>query len=225
MSDLIDADYELLLLLMRLNIPLGFGEKSVEKVCLQNGFDPDCFVFLAGFQSGGATANVREEFEQLPLEPFLVYLKKSHAYFLEDRLPNIRRKLKIVFDEGDKDRQSVALSFFDHYLQEVIDHMHYEDEVVFPYLRSLINSKNTGEQYSIAIFEERHNNIDEKVSDLKRILMKYVSDVTDQRLMTNILLELYLTQEELEKHTFIEDNFIIPRAKKIERSNAEKRGY
>jgi regulator of cell morphogenesis and NO signaling len=216
MSDLIDADYQLLLLLMRLNIPLGFGERSVESVCLQNGFDPDCFIFLVNFQSGASVVNIREEFEKLSLEPFLIYLKKSHTYFLENRLPDIRQKLEAVFAEGDKDRQHIVLNFFDHYMQEVIDHMQYEDNVVFPYVRSLINSENT-EQYSIAIFEERHNNIDEKVSDLKRILTKYVSGVGDQRLMTNILLELYLTQGELENHTFIEDDLIIPRVKNMEK--------
>ena len=218
MSDLIDADYELLLLLMRLNFPMGFGEKSVETVCKENGFDPDCFIFLVNFQSSKSIINVEEEFNKLPLEPFLVYLKCSHAYFLEDRLPNIRRKLKLIFANKDKDQEEVVLSFFDNYTQEVYDHMIYEDEVVFPYVRLLINKAHIKE-YSINVFEERHNNIDDKVNDLKRILMKYVSGVEDQKLMTNVLIELYMTQEELENHTFIEDNLVIPRVKNIERKD------
>jgi regulator of cell morphogenesis and NO signaling len=222
MSDLIDADYRLLLLLMRLDIPLGFGRKSVEDVCLQNDFDPDCFIFLVNFQYGMSGMNIRDEFDRLPFEPFLVYLKKSHAYFLENRLPNIRRKLKAVFSKGDKDRQEIVLRFFDQYLQEVLDHMQYEDEIVFPYVRSLVNEENAN-QYSIAIFEERHNNIDDKVSDLKRILMNYVSGVDDQKLMTNILLELYLTQDELANHTFIEDELIIPRVKNIEAKRNDRK--
>lgn len=216
MSDLIDADYQLLLLLVRLNIPLGFGEKSVETVCEQNGFDSDCFIFLVNFQSSKSIINVQEEFDKLPLEPFLVYLKNSHAYFLEDRLPNIRRKLKLIFANKDKDQQDIVLGFFDNYMQEVADHMIYENEVVFPYVRSLISQSDI-KNYSINIFEERHNNIDDKVNDLKRILMKYVSGIEDLKLMTNILIELYMTQEELENHTFIEDNLVIPRVKNIER--------
>ncbi|GAB6011697.1 hemerythrin domain-containing protein [Viscerimonas tarda] len=215
MSDLIDADYQLLLLLMRLDISLGFGEKSVDSVCRQSNFDPDCFIFLANFQSGMSKVNMHEEFDKLPLEPFLFYLKKSHTYFLEDRLPGIRQNLKIIFANKENIQQEVVLGFFDNYMQEVSDHMVYENEVVFPYVRSLISQKNT-DKYSIKIFEKRHNNIDEKVNDLKRILMKYISGIENQKLMTNILIELYMTQEELEKHTFIEDNLIIPRVKKIE---------
>lgn len=214
MSDLIDADFQLLLLLMRLDIPLGFGEKNVETVCKQSGFDVDCFIFLVNFQSSKSIINVHSEFEKLPLAPFLQYLKKSHAYFLKDRLPNIRRKLEMVFDEEETDQKNVVLSFFDTYMAEVHDHMVYEDEVVFPYVNSLLDEACT-ERYSINIFEERHNDIDDKVNDLKRILLKYVSS-KDQGLIVNILMELYLTQEELEAHTFIEDELIIPRVKRIE---------
>lgn len=215
MSDLIDVDYRLLLLLMRLNIPLGFGEKSVESVCKQNNFDADCFIFLVNFQSSRSIMNVEDEFEKLPIEPFLIYLNNSHNYFLADRLPNIRRKLKLVLDDEEKDISDIVLSFFDKYVTEVEDHMVYEDKVVFPYIRELINSKNT-DGYSIQVFEERHNDIDEKVNDLKRILLKYVSGLRNQVLVTNILIELYMTQEELEAHTFIEDELIIPKIKRME---------
>ena len=58
---------------------------------------------------------------------------------------------------------------------------------------------------------------EEKIADLKRILLKYVSGVKDQALMTNILLELYMSEEELEAHTFIEDSLVIPRVKNIEK--------
>ncbi len=216
MSDLIDADYRLLLLLSRLKFSLGFGDKSVETVCEHYGFDAKCFLFLANFQSNKSIMNVHESFEQLPLEPFLYYLKCSHEYFLENRLPNIRRKLKLIFTEEEKDLETLVLQFFDNYMSEVHEHMKYEDDTVFPYVRCLL-SRSCGDTYSIDIFEERHNNIEEKMADLKRILMKYVSGHKDQALMTNILMELYMSEEELAAHTFIEDNLVIPRVKNLEK--------
>ena len=210
MSELIDADYHLLLLLNRLNISLGFGEKSVEAVCKENDFDTDCFLFLANYQSNKCITNIQEVFSKLPLAPFLRYLKNSHSYFLERRLPNIRRKLELVFPETDKALQTVVLDFFDNYTKEVLEHMRYEDDVVFPYVYSLID-KDANKQYSINIFEERHNDIEGKINDLKQILLKYVPGTTDQMLMVNVLTELYMSEEELEAHTFIEDNLVIPR--------------
>ncbi len=93
--------------------------------------------------------------------------------------------------------------------------MQYEDDTVFPYVYSLID-KNSDKHYSINIFEERHNDIEGKMNDLKQILMKYVPGTTDQMLMVNILTELYMSEEELEAHTFIEDSLVIPRVKEIE---------
>ncbi|MBF0650634.1 hemerythrin domain-containing protein [Dysgonomonas sp. GY75] len=216
MSELIDADYRLLLLLNRLNISLGFGEKSVDAVCKENGFDTDCFLFLASYQSNKSIINIEEAFGALPLEPFLRYLKSSHSYFLEKRLPNIRRKLELVFDTSEKGLKDVVLNFFDNYTKEVEEHMLYEDEVVFPYVYSLIND--SGEKkYSINIFEQRHNDIEGKMNDLKQILMKYLPGTIDQMLMVNILTELYMSEEELEAHTFIEDSLVIPRVKEIEK--------
>lgn len=216
MSELIDADYRLLLLLNRLNISLGFGEKSVDAVCKENGFDTDCFLFLASYQSNKSIINIEETFRALPLEPFLRYLKSSHSYFLEKRLPNIRRKLELVFDTSEKRLKDVVLNFFDNYTKEVEEHMLYEDEVVFPYVYSLITE--SGEKkYSINIFEQRHNDIEGKMNDLKQILMKYLPGTIDQMLMVNILTELYMSEEELEAHTFIEDSLVIPRVKEIEK--------
>lgn len=221
MSDLIDADYRLLLLLSRLNITLGFGEKRVDTVCKENGFDTDCFLFLANYQSNRSIMNLEESFKSLPLGPFLQYLKSSHNYFLEKRLPNIRRKLELVFANEEKGLQNMVLKFFDNYTKEVLMHMQYENEVVFPYVQSLLNERSIGE-YSIQIFEKRHSDIEDKMNDLKQILMKYVSGSIDQMLMVNILTELYMSEEELEAHTYIEDNLVIPRVKEIELEQKQK---
>jgi len=220
MSDLIDSDYRLLLLLNRLNISLGFGEKNVDTVCKENGFDTDCFIFLANYQSNKSITKIQDSFRTLPLPPFLQYLKSSHSYFLERRLPNIRRKLELVF-KGNNGLMNMVLDFFDNYTNEVLEHMQYEDDTVFPYVYSLID-KNSDKQYSINIFEERHNDIEGKMNDLKQILMKYVPGTTDQMLMVNILTELYMSEEELEAHTFIEDSLVIPRVKEIEKERKNK---
>lgn len=216
MSDLIDTDYKLLLLLTRLKFSLGFGDKSVDAVCQINNFDTDCFLFLVDMQSKNCIVNVEEVFNRLPLRPFLYYLKSSHEYFLEKRLPHIRRKLQSIFKEDDQKLKDVVLNFFDVYMTEVWDHMKYEDNTVFPYVESLLSEEKDKDLYSIDIFEERHNDIENKMTDLKRILIKYISNAKYQDLIVSTLLDLYMAEEELSVHTFIEDNLVIPRVKKIE---------
>ncbi|WP_101688676.1 hemerythrin domain-containing protein [Dysgonomonas massiliensis] len=217
MSDLIDADYHLLQLLHRLNISLGFGDKSIKAVCEANGFDADCFIFLANFQSNKSTLNVEEAFESLPLKPFLDYLEMSHNHFINIQLPNLRRKLKNLLDSSDQNISEMILRFFDRYSNDVYEHMTYEDEVVFPYIRSLLNKQLYQEDYTIDVFKDRHDDIEGKMDELKQILLKYIpSEKGDQLLLTNLLMDLYISEEDLAVHTYIEDELVIPRVRHIE---------
>lgn len=217
MSDLIDADYRLLQLLHRLNISLGFGDKSIKAVCDANGFDADCFIFLANFQSNKATLKVEESFENLPLKPFLDYLEMSHNHFINIQLPNLRRKLKSLLSNSDQNISEMILRFFDSYSNDVYEHMTYEDEVVFPYIRSLLNKQLYEEDYTIDVFRDRHDDIEGKVDELKQILLKYIpSGKEDQLLLTNLLMDLYISEEDLGIHTYIEDELVIPRVRHIE---------
>ena len=219
MSDLIDADYNLLALVEHQNIPLAFGEKTIETVCRENNLDVDCFIFLANLHSNRDILN-KSQFEKLSIEPFLEYLKSSHSIFLEYKLVNIRRKLSNVFEDKNNKVQILMLDFFDKYYNEVSEHMIYENEVVFPYIRSLLN-KDSENNYSIDEFEERHNDIEGKVVDLKHLLMKYV-DSPNQHLLHNILTDLYQAQDELAFHTMVEDRLVIPRVRQIEKDNKTK---
>lgn len=156
----------------------------------------------------------------MSIEPFLEYLKSSHSIFLEYKLVNIRRKLSNVFEDKNNKVQILMLDFFDKYYNEVFEHMIYENEVVFPYIRSLLNKDNEN-NYSIDEFEERHNDIEGKVVDLKHLLMKYV-DSPNQHLLHNILTDLYQAQDELAFHTMVEDRLVIPRVRQIEKDSKIK---
>lgn len=60
------------------------------------------------------------------------YLRNSHDYFLDFRLPGIRRKLIEAIDCSRNDVAFAILRFFDEYVAEVHKHMDYEERKVFP---------------------------------------------------------------------------------------------
>lgn len=218
MSDLIDADYRLLSLLIHMKIHLGFGEKSVEAVCKEAGINAECFIFLANLYTNRIVGDPKKYFQKLPLQDFLFYLKRSHAYFLSYRLPNIRRKMNDMLESTHNELKNILMDFFDKYYKEVKEHMNYEDEVVFPYVQQLI-TQHDKKGYSIMVFEDRHHDIEQTMSDLKNLLMKYINVSADQNLLVNILMELNMAQAELRFHTYIEDELVIPSVKKIETNN------
>lgn len=216
MSELFDMDFRLLSLISHLDFKLCFGEKSVEMVCTENNFDPDCFLFLVNLYTQRGILNVEKEFTNLPLEPFLIYLKRTHSYFLDYRLPNIQKQLVKVFEKSHESLQKIVLDFFHIYYNEVKEHMDYEDDIVFPYINALLIHKDNS-NYCIEEFEERHNDIERKVSDLKQILIKYVDGPENKNLILSILMDLYMIQNELATHNYIEDELVVPRVRSLEK--------
>ena len=113
--------------------------------------------------------------------------------------------------------------FFDQYIEEVTDHLAYEDETAFPYMAMIsAYQKKTDSplgqvDYSVNIFEDRHDNIQEKLSDLKNLLIKYFPPANDRYIRIRMLNELIDFEEDLINHARIEDKVLIPVVKQLEK--------
>jgi regulator of cell morphogenesis and NO signaling len=93
MSDLICENYPMVLVMSRFGIALGFGEKNIGEVCRQNGVDPCTFLAVVNFLTEDVSAPMTNIDKCLSIEALITYLHNAHAYFLDFRLPHIRRKL------------------------------------------------------------------------------------------------------------------------------------
>ena len=108
------------------------------------------------------------------------------------------------------------LGFFDQYAREVAQHLDYEENTVFPYIRSLSQGRKSP-QYDISVFEKNHTDIEGKLSDLSSILIKYLTPSGDGSQENEILLDLYLLGEDIARHTLIEDKILVPLAGELEK--------
>ena len=70
--------------------------------------------------------------------------------------------------------------------------------------------------YSIDHFEENHSNIEEKLSDLKNLILKSLPATCDDRLRVRLLNYIFALQSDLDSHTAIEDNILVPMVRLIE---------
>ena len=64
-------------------------------------------------------------------------------------------------------------------------------------------------KYNISIFRKRHEQIDQKLSDLKNILIKYYPGEGGY-LLNSVLFDLFTTEEDLVSHSLVEDNLFVP---------------
>ena len=171
MCDLVCDRYPVLQVMSRFGIALGFGDKTIAEVCAENKVDTATFLAVVNMQMN-AGCNASEAAAGVSVRALTDYLHNSHGYFLDFRLPAIRRKLIEAVDCAQNDVSFAIMRFFDEYAAEVQRHMSYEEQTVFPYVESLLaGEKNTA--YSIDVFRRQHDQVDAKLRELKNIIIKY----------------------------------------------------
>ena len=215
LADLIHADYRLLLIINRFGIPLGFRDKTIQEVCDHYHVDMECLLAVFHLLSNP------DEFESaafldLNIPSILDYLKNSHHYFLNKRLPDIRECLNDILEGCDAVSRASIMDFFDGYFKEVQEHMNYENNIVFPYIEELIGEKKPT-NFTIDEFESHHSNIREKLVDLKNILIKYMQLPCSSYQVTNVLFDIFQSEEDLDAHCFIENKILVPIVRNIEK--------
>lgn len=217
MSDLICDNYPMLLVMSRFGIAMGFGEKNIHEVCKQNQVDCCTFLTVVNFLLEENTV-LPEINKCLSIESLTTYLQRSHAYFLDFRLPHIRRKLQDAIDTCAKDISFVIMKFFDEYVSEVRKHMTYEERIVFPYVRSLLNGVHS-QHYNIGIFKKKHDQIETKLSELKNILIKYYPGESTN-LLNSVLFDIFTCEQDLTSHTKVEDYLFTPAILELEKKQS-----
>lgn len=210
MSDLICENYPMVLVMSRFGIALGFGEKNIGEVCRQNEVDPNTFLTVVNFLTEPTYSPIPAEAigQHLSLRSLMVYLHNAHDYFLNFRLPHIRRKLVEAIADCPEDISFVIRQFFDEYAMEVHKHMTYEEKTVFPYVYGLLDGKKDT-KYHISIFSKRHDQIEMKIAELKNILIKYYPG-QGTNLINSVLFDIFATEKDLAAHNRVEDYLFVP---------------
>lgn len=217
MSDLICDNYSLLMVMSRFGLSLGFGDKNVKDVCEAQHVDYRTFLAVANFISEEQYSYSVDE-SAFSLTALMEYLKQAHTYFLDFSLPAIRHKLIEAIDYAGTDNgvAFLILKFYDEYAKEVRRHMEYENEAVFTYVEQLLQGK-LSDEYNIATFASKHNQIEDKLKELKNIIIKYYPEKENNNLLNAVLFDIFNCEQDLASHCQVEDYMFVPAVAQIER--------
>lgn len=213
MSTLVGDNYSLLMVLSRFGISLGFADRSVDEVCRLNGVDTATFLAIVNTMCDSEYSPNEHGYE-VSVESFLSYLHNSHNFYLQYRLPELRKKLIEAIDCRHGDIAFAVLRFFDEYADEVRRHLEYEETKVFPYVKGLTKGV-IDSSYSIQMFRSQHDHIADKLTELKNILVQYYP-AEDSFELNDVLFDLFSSEDDLEMHNYIEDHLFIPAVERLE---------
>jgi len=211
--DLIDSDYNVLTVLSRFSLPLGFGDKTIGELCDESGINTDAFLLIINFLlTGKIDDKAMRHVDPIDITSFL---HNSHEYYLSYKLPHIRQNLVSALDENHDNINPIIIRFFDDYVDLVRKHFSYEEKVVFPYIDDLADG-HPGD-YNIDVFRRSHDDeIEQKLSELKNIILRYYLTSKPFK-MYDALADIYNCEDDLTSHANIENHILIPLIAGIEK--------
>ena len=215
MAELVEEDFHLLTLCVRMGIDRSFGERTVESLCLERGIDPDTFLLLCEVYSDPKFRPTAAVLRNCRVQDVLRYLHNSHDFYIKDVLVRLASDLEELIIPCTDTQKRVIHKFLADFRRELEKHFAVEEQSVIPYVEKLIlGYRNTS--VTIDRFEENHSQIHETLSDLKSLIMKSLPDSCDANRRIGILMSIYALQQDLDRHTSIEDNVLEPMVRMIE---------
>lgn len=209
MADLVHVNYKNLSVLSRLGISLGFGEKTVDEVCKRYNVDVNLLLLICNVLLDTEMIPAEEQIAKCPVEQVVHYLQQSHQYYLNVAFPSIQHLLDRLVAACNETHGKALNRFFNEYRKEVESHLAHEDQTVFPYIMQLLNAPKKS-RFSIRQYKDHHVNIETKLTDLKNIIIKYIPYDNTDNLRDELLVQLFHFEDDLNRHTLIEEKLLVP---------------
>ncbi len=236
LADLIHSDIKLLQVIDRFGIPLGFRDSTISQICERYKINKEFFLEII------KSVYYTDYFPDTQLQSFSVnliidYLQKSHNYYMDIKIPEIEEHLHSFISSGvngDVKFLDILESFFYGYIEEVKAHLAREENSIYPYAIEIEEAVVSGKvsenlavklrEFPISEYEEQHDNTEDKLYDLKNIIIKYLPSPKDKSLCHHLLTELFKLENDMSNHARIEDNVLIPKVKHLEEKVLEMIG-
>ena len=214
-ADIIEQDFKQVLLLEHLGVSFIVNEKTVEEICQENDINPDLYLNFASLFAGKTPDSV-PDFNSEDIKCIVEYLKNCHNYYLNERANKIVRYVKEIFEQTHCTGVRLLEDFVKNYIDEIKKHFAYENDIVFPYMISLSSNDSRLANYSVVEYKHHHDNINDKLADIKGLLIKYLPFEDTKNLRRKLLNCLFDLEHDLKIHTLIEDTILIPLVEKFE---------
>lgn len=228
MADVIQMNYMLIPVIYRFGINLGFGDKTVKEICDETNIDLNFFLQLVNTYHD-KDYFPKEELQSIPSKDIVAYLKMTHSSYLNEKLTEIEDLIESLQHAEAEDEKYILLirNFYEGYKNELTEHIMHEEEVVFPYVLAVEEICNTGlisdlnrkiyESFSISRYQDAHDDVEEKLMDLKTIMIKYLTPPLNTSLYHKIIQLLFMLEQDLNYHSRIEDKVLLPKMISMEK--------
>ena len=189
-------------IISRFGLQMGVGEQTIEQVCIAHDVHTPTFLSVVNYK----VFHQRAIPEEIDVPTLQRYLRNAHTYFLDFRLPRLRKALVEAIIPADPNTKipGLILRCYDEFVEEIRTHIEHENQGLFD--------------------EHEHDDqrITDKLTEIKNLIIKYYpapvtdnpSPVTNQ--IISVMSDLWHTEQDFADHCAIEDDILRPALTKQE---------
>lgn len=194
--DLMAHEEDAIQIISRFGLELGVGEQTIEQVCEAHNVDTATFLEVVNYKVFHQQASPAD----IDIPTLRRFLGNAHTYFLDFRLPRLRRSLIEALSPADLNSKipMLILRCYDEFVEEIRTHIEHENAGCFD--------------------EHEHDDrrITDKLTEIKNLIIKYYpSPVTGNPspvtyTLINVMSDLWHTEQDFADHCAIEDDILRP---------------
>lgn len=170
------------------------------------------------------------DFETFPIELVVDYIQRTHAFYLQKKLPEIAQSILLLSGHYQSNHPILVIlqTFFHRYTQDLTHHISEEEKLLLPYIVQMRNADANANglsafivanhEYSINEFLDDHHDTEDELKDIRETIRLYQPPETNASLYRILLTQLETFEQDLHVHAQIEEQVLIPKALKIEKT-------
>lgn len=194
--DLMSHEEDAIHVISRFGLTMGVGEQTIAQVCEAHGVHTPTFLAVINYKVFKQRALPAD----IDIPTLQRYLRNAHTYFLDFRLPNLRRALIEAIIPADPSTKipMLILRCYDEFAEEIRIHIEHENQ-------GLYQEHANGDQ-----------RITDKLTEIKNLIIKYFpSHSTSQQgtvtyTLISVMSDLWHTEQDFADHCAIEDEILRP---------------
>ena len=183
-------------IISRFGLEMGVGEQTIAQRCEKYDVHTPTFLAIINYKVFKKQAQLAD----IHIPTLQRYLRNAHTYFLDFRLPYLRRSLiEALIPAGAASKiPMLILRCYDEFAEEIRVHIEHENEGLYE---------------SHAHDDQR---ITDKLTEIKNLIIKYYpSDCTMQKgtvtyTLISVMSDLWHTEQDFADHCAIEDEILRP---------------
>ena len=183
-------------IISRFGLEMGVGEQTIEQVCSSHGVHTPTFLAVVNYK----VFKHRAVPADIDIPTLQRYLRNAHTYFLDFRLPRLRRSLIEAIIPADPTTKipGLILRCYDEFVDEIRIHIEHENKGMYD--------------------EHEHDDqrITDKLTEIKNLIIKYYptkptsTEGTVTYTLISVMSDLWHTEQDFADHCAIEDDILRP---------------